>query len=170
MIERMDQNIGEVLKKIEEKNFAKNTLIIFKSDNGASRSGSNHPFSGFKGSLFEGGIRVPCIVKWLGVLPEGFIFHQPCMTMDFTVSMLRAAGNCMPSVRKLDGIDILKWIETKQPVKKRILFWRARRGQRTRKAVRDGKIKYIFEKVNNSIREYLFDLANDPAEKIKLIR
>jgi N-acetylgalactosamine-6-sulfatase len=168
MIERMDQCIGKILRKLEEKNLQDNTLVIFMSDNGASRSGSNLPFSGFKGTLFEGGIRVPCIVKWPGVLREGMVSNQPCITMDFSRSLVRSAGAKPPENRSFDGIDILRAIETNQPVQKRMLFWRARRGQQTIKAIRDGSLKYIRVQDGNEVEEYLFDLEQDPAEKINL--
>jgi len=169
MIERMDQCIGSILRKLKEKRFADNTLVIFMSDNGASHSGSNLPFSGYKGNLLEGGIRVPCITKWPGMLPEGTVSNQPCITMDFSRSIVRAMGAKPPANRPFDGIDILELIETNQPIQKRTLFWRARRGQRTRKAVRDGSLKYIHLQDGNDIEEYLFDLEQDPAEKNNLL-
>jgi len=177
MVERMDQCIGKILRKLEEgsrragsqKKLADNTVVIFMSDNGASGSGSNIPFSGYKGSLFEGGIRVPCIAKWPGVLPEGFVSDQPCMTMDFSASIVRAAGKIAPRNRPFDGIDILQLIETKRAVRERTLFWRARRGQSTRKAVRDGSHKFIWEQDGDKIEEHLFDLEQDPMEKNNLI-
>ena len=168
MIERMDQCVGKILRKLEDQNLQDNTLVIFTSDNGASPSGSNLPFSGFKGNLFEGGIRVPCIVKWPGVLREGTVSNQPCITMDFSRSIVRSAGGKPPENRSFDGIDILRAIETNQPVQKRTLFWRARRGQRTRKAVRDGFLKYIRLQEGNDVKEYLFDLEQDPAEENNL--
>jgi N-acetylgalactosamine-6-sulfatase len=168
MVERMDQCIGKILRKLEDQNSQDNTLVIFMSDNGASRSGSNLPFSGFKGNLFEGGIRVPCVVKWSGVLREGMVSNQPCITMDFSRSIVRSAGAKPPKNRSFDGIDILRAVETNQPVQKRTLFWRARRGQRTRKAVRDGFLKYIRLQEGNDVKEYLFDLEQDPAEENNL--
>ena len=168
MIERMDQSIGKVLKKLDERRLGDNTLVIFMSDNGASSSGSNLPFSGYKGNLFEGGIRVPCIAKWPGVLPEGMVSNQPCITMDFSRSIVRVAGAKPPMNRPFDGTDILELIEKKQPVRKRTLFWRARRGQSTRKAVRDGSLKYIWEQNGDDIKEHLFDLEQDPMEKNNL--
>jgi arylsulfatase A-like enzyme len=168
MIERMDHCIGRILRKFEDLNLQNNTLVIFMSDNGASPSGSNLPFSGFKGNLFEGGIRVPCIVKWPGVLRGGTVSNQPCMTMDFSRSVVRSAGAKTPENRPFDGIDILQAVETNQPVQKRTLFWRARRAQRTRKAARDGSLKYIRLQDGDDVKEYLFDLEQDPAEENNL--
>jgi len=169
MVERMDEGIGKILKTLKDRKIADNTLVIFMSDNGANKTGNNQPFSGYKGNLFEGGIRVPCIVKWPGVLEEGMVSNQPCITMDFSRSIIRAAGTKPPQNRPFDGIDILRVTETKQPVQKRTLFWRARRGQRTRKAVRDDFLKYIRLQEGNDIKEYLFDLEKDPAEKNNLL-
>jgi arylsulfatase A len=169
MVERMDEGIGKILKTLEDSKIANNTLVIFMSDNGANKKGDNQPFSGFKGNLFEGGIRVPCVARWPGVLEEGTVSNQPCITMDFSRSIVIAAGTRPPENRPFDGIDILQAIETNQPVQKRTLFWRARRGDRTRKAVRDGFLKYIRLQEGDDIKEYLFDLEKDPAEKNNLL-
>lgn len=168
MVEQMDKGIGKILKTLDDKKISDNTLVIFMSDNGANKTGNNQPFSGYKGNLFEGGIRVPCIVKWPGILKEGTVSNQPCITLDFSRSIVRAAGTKPPPNRPFDGIDILRAIESNQPVQKRTLFWRARRGQRTRKAVRDGFLKYIQLQDGDNIEEYLFDLEHDPAEKNNL--
>ena len=168
MVERMDEGIGKILRTLEDDKVADNTLVIFMSDNGANKTGRNLPFSGYKGNLFEGGIRVPCIVKWPGVLAEGMVSNQPCITMDFSRSIVRAARARPPRNRSFDGIDILRAAETNQPVQKRTLFWRARRADQTRKAVRDGSLKYICLQEGNDVNEYLFDLERDPAEKDNL--
>lgn len=165
MVERMDQGIGRILKTLDDNGLAENTLVIFMSDNGANRTGNNSPFSGFKGNLFEGGIRVPCIVRWPGVLDRGVVSEQPCMTMDFSCSIVRAAGTKPPAGRTFDGMDILQEVATNRPVQQRTLFWRARRGEWTRKAVRDGSLKYIRLQNDDDVKEYLFDLERDPAEK-----
>jgi arylsulfatase A-like enzyme len=169
MVERMDQGIGRILKSLDEAGLAENTLVIFMSDNGANKTGNNSPFSGYKGNLFEGGIRVPCIVKWPGVLAEGVVSDQPCMTMDFSFSIIGAAGAKPPAGREFDGIDILRVVATNRPVQKRTLFWRARRGEWTRKAVRDGFLKYIRIQNGDDVKEYLFDLERDPVEKNNLL-
>jgi hypothetical protein len=103
------------------------------------------------------------------VLPTGIVSDQPCITLDFSRSIVRAAGTKPGKNRPFDGIDILQTVETNQPVQKRTLFWRARRGHNTRKAVRDGSLKYIRLKQGDEIKEYLFDLERDPAEKNNLI-
>ena len=169
MVERMDEGIGKIVKALEKCKIADNTLVIFMSDNGANKTGNNSPHSGYKGNLFEGGIHVPCIARWPGVLAKGTVSNQPCMTMDFSRSIVRAAGVGPVKNRPFDGIDILEAVETNQPVRKRTLFWRARRGDRTRKAVRDGSLKYIRLKEGDKISEYLFDLEQDPAEKNNLL-
>jgi arylsulfatase A-like enzyme len=169
MVERMDEGIGKILKTLKDQGVADNTLVIFMSDNGANKTGDNSPFSGYKGNLFEGGIRVPCIAKWPGKLPRGAVSDQPCMTMDFSRSIVRVAGTKPPANRPFDGMDILEAVQTNQPVQKRTLFWRARRGEWTRKAVRDGFLKYISLQKGGNVKEYLFDLKHDPAEKNNLL-
>jgi N-acetylgalactosamine-6-sulfatase len=169
MVERMDKGIARILQTLDEENVTDNTLVIFMSDNGATGKGRNLPFSGFKGNLFEGGIRVPCIVKWPGVLAAGTASDQPCMTMDFSYSIVRAAGAGPPADRSFDGIDVLRAVETGRPIQKRTLFWRARRAERTRKAVRDGSLKYIRLQDGDKVEEYFFDLERDPAEQNNLL-
>jgi len=167
MVESMDAGVGGILRALEREGLAGNTLVIFMSDNGATRVGKNVPFSGNKGNVFEGGIRVPCVAKWPGVLPAGTISDQPCMTMDFSRSIVRAA-HAKPS-RPFDGIDILESVEAGRPVQPRTLFWRIRRANWTRKAVRDGLWKYIALENGTEVQEYLFDLDADPQEKDNLI-
>ncbi len=167
MVERMDEGVGAILNALRDYGLSQNTLVIFMSDNGATNMGRNGPFSGNKGNVFEGGIRVPCLVKWPGVLPQGVTTAQPCMTMDFTSSIVRAAGREAP--RSLDGIDILKLVESGGPVQPQTLFWRARRGEWTRKAVRDGDMKFIALDNAGKGQEYLFNLDTDPQEKNNLL-
>jgi N-acetylgalactosamine-6-sulfatase len=167
MVERMDEGVGAILDALHKTGVARNTLVIFMSDNGGTRIGRNEPFSGNKGNLFEGGIRVPCVATWPGGLPRGVVSEQSCMTMDFSRSVVRATG-AEPAC-SFDGIDILRLVETNAPVQSRTLFWRIRRGPWTRKAVRDGAMKYIALANGDSVQEYLFDLGADPREKSNLL-
>jgi len=169
MVERMDYGIGAILNTLDKTGLKENTLVIFMSDNGANKTGSNSPYSGHKGNLFEGGIRVPCIAVWPGVLRPGTTSDQPCITMDFSRSILAAARTAPPAKRPFDGIDILRAVRTNRPLQHRTLFWRARRAERTRKAVRDASLKYIHLRDGENTTEYLFDLEKDPAEKNNLL-
>ena len=89
--------------------------------------------------------------------------------MDLTASIARIAGVCPPRERPFDGIDILRDIQRGRTPHKRTLFWRARRGERTWRALRDGSLKYITQKDGDSFDEFLFDLNLDPQEKTNLL-
>ena len=169
MIEHMDKNIGRILQALDQKGFGKNTVVIFTSDNGGTASARNAPYSGIKGSTFEGGIRVPAIVRWPGVLPAGVVSEQVCATFDFTASIARIASVKTAGDRAFDGIDILAELEAKRPPQPRTLFWRARRGKTTWRAVRDGSLKLVSRQDGDEVQEYLFDLEGDPAEKRNLV-
>jgi len=169
MTGHMDAGIGRILRTLDEQGLAENTLVLFVSDNGANRTGRNTPFHGHKSSLYEGGIRVPCIVRFPGVLPRGKVVDDPTITMDLSVSMVRAAGGSPPKGRAFDGVDILRHVETGSALPNRPLFWRARRGERTWRAVRHGSLKYLSRQDAGKLHEWLFDLDSDPGEKIDLI-
>jgi N-acetylgalactosamine-6-sulfatase len=169
MIEHIDKCIGRILKVLDEKGLTGNTVVIFCSDNGGTGSARNAPLSRTKGSTFEGGIRVPAMARWPGVIPRGVVSNQVCITMDFSASIVRIAGATVPPGRQLDGLDILRLVETGQPPRKRTLFWRARRGGQTWWAVRDGDLKYIRCKDKGTADEYLFDLNEDIGERHNLL-
>ena len=169
MIEDMDAQIGRVLRELQAARLADNTVVIFASDNGGTKLARNAPFSGYKGTLFEGGIRVPLIIRWPGQIKPGTVCHQSAIMMDLTASILRIAGAKPPEGRPLDGIDIISHVQQGQPARPRTLFWRARRGQRTWWAVRDGSLKYIRLRDGQTTTQWLFDLARDPAERHNLL-
>src|SRR5262249_13632167 len=87
MVERLDEAVGRILAALEENQLAAQTLVIFTSDNGGTPSARPTPFRGFKGGLFEGGVRVPCLVRWPGVLPVKTTSDQVAITMDLTASI-----------------------------------------------------------------------------------
>jgi N-acetylgalactosamine-6-sulfatase len=169
MIEHMDKCIGRILKALDRNDLASNTVVIFSSDNGGTGSARNTPLSKAKGTTFEGGIRVPAVARWPGVIPSGTVSDQVCITFDFSASIVRIAGAKVPKGRQFDGIDILKLVEIGQPPQKRTLFWRGRRGDRTRWAVRDGDMKYIRAASAGRSEEYLFDLKDDVGETNDLL-
>jgi N-acetylgalactosamine-6-sulfatase len=168
VVERLDMGIGKILAAVREKGLADNTLVVFFSDNGGTRTARNAPFSGYKGGLMEGGIRVPCMVRWPGVLPRGKTSVQTTASFDLTRSILAAAGAAEPKGRPLDGIDVLARIAAGEPPVERTLFWRQRRGDLTWRAVRDGNLKYVSRTDAGEFEEHVFDLAADPAEQSDL--
>ena len=167
MIERLDTAAGRILDTLNEVGLAKNTLVIFASDNGGTGSARPCGLRGIKGTTFEGGIRVPCIVRWPGVLKAGQENVQPAATFDLTASILQAAGVVPP--RAMDGIDVLGILARGQTLPDRALFWRGRRGERTWRAVREGSLKYVSLVDASHHEEYLFDLAHDTAEQTNLL-
>jgi N-acetylgalactosamine-6-sulfatase len=169
MTEHMDKGIEEILTALEQTGLADNTVVIFISDNGGTDKARNAPFSGNKGGLFEGGIRVPCIVRWPGVLPAADELNFLSITMDLTASIARIARVSPAENRPFDGIDILWYIQRERIPPTRRLFWRARRGERTWRAVRAGFLKYITRRDRDKLDEFLFDLNLDPQEKTDLL-
>ncbi|MCM3874504.1 MAG: sulfatase-like hydrolase/transferase [Pyrinomonadaceae bacterium] len=160
MMKSLDDGIGEVLGALTKANLDRNTLVIFTSDNGGERFSYNWPFQGRKFSLYEGGIRVPAIVRWPGVVPTGEVSGQMSITMDWTATIL-AAGQTKPDPRfPLDGIDLMPAIRgtpPPTPYSDRTFFWR----NNNQDAVRRGRWKYL----NDGTREYLFDLTFDQTER-----
>ena len=169
MIEHMDARIGDLLSAIDDAGQRRRTLVVFMSDNGGTKLARNHPYSGTKGTTYEGGIRVPCIVRWPKRLPEGQVVTHPAMTLDFTWSLVRAGNAQVPKYRPFDGIDILAQIENDEPIKPRSLFWRGRRGERTWSAVRDGDLKRIWKRDGDQVESWLYDLKADPSEQHDLL-
>jgi arylsulfatase A-like enzyme len=167
MVESMDEAVGRILEMLQRLGFSENTIVVFSSDNGGTKSARPFPLRGFKGQTFEGGIRVPCIVRWPGVLKPGAESGTPAATFDLTASFAAAAG--VTPARPFDGIDILGHVAKDTTPPARDLFWRQRRGERTWRGVRSGSSKYVSETVGDKRMESLFDLSSDPAEKTDLL-
>ncbi|MBM4018032.1 MAG: N-acetylgalactosamine-6-sulfatase [Planctomycetes bacterium] len=165
MIEAMDAGVGKILRALDEKGLAAGTLVFFVSDNGGTGPGTNTPLSGGKGTTREGGIRVPCIARWPGVLPRGRAVETPAITMDLSVSLVAAAGARWPAGRTPDGIDILAYVRDGTAPPARPLFFRNRRGENTWRAVRDGSMKHLSRQSGEKTEQWLYDLAADAAEK-----
>ena len=170
MIEEMDRGIGEIMDVLERKGLAENTVVIFFSDNGATGFGNNGIFRGIKGQVFEGGIRVPCLVRWPGKIAPGTVSQQVFISMDLTYSVLNMAGVDVKSL-SLDGMDMLAHLVENKTDFDRTLFWRKKRSTDELHAVRDGNLKYIYNlKDGRVVQELLFNLSADPAEKHDLIK
>ncbi|HET7610096.1 MAG TPA: sulfatase-like hydrolase/transferase, partial [Gammaproteobacteria bacterium] len=160
MMRSMDEGIGRVLAALRRARLERDTLVIFTSDNGGERYSFHWPFSFQKLYLFEGGIRVPAIVRWPGVVPAGAVTEQAAITMDWTATILAAAGAQIDAARPLDGESLLPVLRGERAVYDRTLFWRTR----TRAAARIGRWKYVQE----GDAEHLYDLGVDLGEKTDL--
>lgn len=163
MLERVDLGVGRILDAIDRAGQRQNTIVIFTNDNGGEWLSRNAPLFQHKMSVWEGGIRVPAIVRWPGHIKPGSVSRQVGMTMDFTASVLAAAGALEPALQ-LDGIDLLPILEGRTPPVERTLFWRAH-AARQQRAVRSGSWKLVID-LN---RAMLFDLAVDVGERENVI-
>ncbi len=162
MLERMDYGIGQILAKLDQENLANDTLVIFTNDNGGERLSNNAPLFHHKSTLWEGGIRVPCLIRWKGKLPAGKVSAQIGITMDLTATAIAIAG--ANPARKLDGMNLIPLIQSTASVVNRDLFWRSSQAHIAQKAVRSGKWKYFSEGEN----QLLFDLDEDIGERKNL--
>ena len=159
MIHHMDEGIGWIMAALERQGIADNTLVVFTSDNGGERFSDNWPLVGGKMDLTEGGIRVPWIAHWPALIRAGSVSDQHCMTMDWSATMLEAAGAAADPDYPLDGVSLLPVLRDTASRFHRPLHWRMNhRGQR---ALRDGDWKYL--QVDG--HEYLFNIPADERER-----
>lgn len=164
MVERVDEGVGQILAALDRRDLARDTLVIFTNDNGGEWLSRNDPFSHHKSTLWEGGIRVPLIVRWPGRLPAGATSPQVAITMDLTASILSVAGVPRAEQPALDGIDVLPLLAEGVSTVERRLFWRISTRRMQQKAVRDGRWKLLIDDGQSR----LFDLAADPGEQHNL--
>jgi arylsulfatase A-like enzyme len=157
IVKSMDSGVGRILDALRSTGLDRNTLVIFTSDNGGERFSFNWPFSGQKFDLQEGGVRVPAIVRWPGVTTPGSKSDQAVITMDWTATMVAAAGGKPEAKYPFDGIDLMPVLSGKRSVFDRTFFWRTKR----QGAMRSGRWKYIRDDKN----EFLYDLSVDECEQ-----
>ena len=161
MVTSMDTQIGRVLAKLKELGIEDETLIVFTSDNGGERFSDTWPFSGIKTELLEGGLRVPLIISWPGVVAPGSETEQVAMSMDLMPTLLKAGGTAPDPEFPSDGIDLSQALKGASPEPREIFF---RYMNLDQKAMRDGDWKYL--KISDNT--YLFNVAEDPKERANL--
>jgi arylsulfatase A len=172
MVHRIDQYVGEVLDKLEEKGIAENTLIIFSSDNGAHQEGgadpeffdSNGQFRGFKRDLYEGGVRAPMIAWWPKKIKAGTTTDHIAAFWDLLPTFAAVAGNTITET--IDGISFLPTLTGEGDQKEHeYLYWEFHE-QGGKQAVRQGKWKAVKLEVFKSDQPILelYDLSTDPGE------
>ncbi|MGI9178697.1 MAG: sulfatase-like hydrolase/transferase, partial [Pirellulales bacterium] len=178
MIEEMDEAISTVLAALEEEGVADDTLVVFTSDNGGLSTAegsptSNLPFRAGKGYLYEGGIRVPLVVRWPGVAKPSSTSDVPVTTLDIAATLLDAGGASPPPDESLDGLSFRRLLEGSGTLPPRDLAWHyphySNQGSRPCAAIlagdsRDGmREKMILHDEDGRVE--LYDLAADEGEQ-----
>jgi len=170
IVERADRGVGDILRALDSLGLASNTIVIFTNDNGGEWLSRNEPFFHNKSSLWEGGIRVPAIIRWPGQIPANTVARQVAMTMDLTASILAATGTTIPPEARLEGMNIFPVLERHAAAIERTLFWRVGlpgvAAARHQTAVRSGDWKLIID----DGRPFLFNVRTDLGERTNLIR
>jgi arylsulfatase A len=157
----MDDAIGAVLDRLDEYQLADKTIVIFFSDNGGSGGADNQPLRGGKGRVFEGGVRVCCLMRYPPKIPAGSVNGQFLTAMELFPTLLNLAGIQPPDGVVLDGFDMLPVLSGERPSPRQSMFWK-RRGL---EAARVGHWKWV----NNDGDKFLFDLSQDIGEKNNLV-
>ncbi|UPG73761.1 sulfatase-like hydrolase/transferase [Roseomonas gilardii subsp. gilardii] len=162
MIAEMDRQIGRVMEALEKNGLARDTIIIFTSDNGGERFADTWPFSGHKTELLEGGLRVPAIISWPARIPAGRVSEQVTANMDWMPTLLAAAGAAPDPRYPPDGMNLLPHLAEGAPAVERQLFWRYK--SLWQRAARIGDWKYL-KMLDNT---FLFNVVADPLERANM--
>ncbi len=161
MIEVMDEGIGQIFEKLETLGLKENTLVIFCSDNGGLKEVANNGIlNGAKGSLLEGGHRVPAIARWPGYILPGSVTDQTILSMDFFPTFVNLVKSEEKQNLGFDGIDITRLLIEEKALSDRTLFWK----YRDQKVARNGEWKLLIDKDT----AYLYNLEADISEQIDL--
>ncbi|MDR3701833.1 MAG: sulfatase-like hydrolase/transferase [Candidatus Sulfopaludibacter sp.] len=188
MISALDDGVGQVLRTLRELHLEQNTLVLFGADNGATRearaglngkpatAGNNAPFRGNKFSAFDGGMHVPMIMNWPGVIPKGKVVHEVGSHLDLLPTIAKVAGASPPADRTLDGGDALPLVLEDAKSRHDAIFWSSggqlavRRGNW--KLVKDGKVFDGTPDGNKPLTGddalFLSNLEEDPGESVNL--
>ncbi|MEM9415020.1 MAG: sulfatase-like hydrolase/transferase [Planctomycetota bacterium] len=159
----LDRAVGKVLDALDAHGLAEDTLVVFANDHGGTRSHDNGPLNGSKGTLWEGGLRVPFVMRWPGVIDAGRVVEEPIITLDLFPTALAAAGIDESPGEPLDGINLLPHLaDGGDAIAQRTLYWKL--GDRW--AVRNGDLKLCVPGGRRGgTTMQLFDLANDLGEQ-----
>jgi len=165
MLRHLDLGVGSVVKKLKDEGLWGNTLFFFLTDNGGAKAmnANNGILRGFKGSLYEGGIRTPWVVSWPAKFSGGRTIDAPVISLDILPTVVEAIGTGRLAKRRFDGKSLLPLLTGKSTDHHPVLFWNSGE-EKAEWAVREGNWKA------HSLRGKLelFDLANDPSEKTNL--
>jgi arylsulfatase A len=186
VVEELDHRIGDILNTLKTEKLVQNTIVIFLSDNGpqGGQMAQANPYRGKKWSSLEGGTRVPCIIRWPGVIPAGKESNQLIGAIDFLPTLSHACGIDLKSVSKnspvIDGVNVLDTLTGKNGAvhpRKDLLYWHGKTGFH---AIRVGNWKLFLNRENAELPNdtnsgtgtgpVLFNLANEDEELTDLSR
>ncbi len=159
MVEVMDEGIGKIIQVLKETKQYENTIIVFLSDNGANRFGSNGELRGHKGGIYEGGSRVPAIFSYPDKVKKGMINNQIVLTMDLLPTFLDFIDQ-KPSSTHIDGISIKENLIHQTNLPERDVFF----AYGNNSFVRSGDWKLVYKKNKNGDKIELYNLSNDLQE------
>ncbi|WOH39590.1 sulfatase-like hydrolase/transferase [Thalassotalea fonticola] len=161
----LDESVGEVMNALDEFALTENTLVVFLNDNGGPSDYNfsiNKPFSGVKGTLYEGGVRVPFAMSWPGKIKANSEYKKMISSLDILPTALAAAGADLVGKNPIDGVDLLPFLSEKNSEQPhQTLFWR----RSAFAAVRDNDYKLVRYPDRPAV---LYDLSNDLAEEHNL--
>ncbi len=175
MVESLDENVGRLLDWLDDEGLRKDTIIIFTSDNGGMiRATENHPLRSYKGDIYEGGIRVPCIIEWPGVINPGSVSDMPIHGVDFYATLLAMTGLPQRPDHHQDSVNIVPLLKGEDPDFQRgPMFWHYPVGvphiahSFPGSVVRNGDWKYLRFYADG--REELYNLKDDIGETNNLL-
>ncbi len=170
MVEHLDRGVGRILDKLDQLNLEDDTIVIFTSDNGGfGRVTSNKPLRGAKGTPYEGGLRVPLIIRWPGRTQPGRTCAVPAITPDLFATIADGAGIQSPHTDERDGVSLVPLIDGEDALERDAIFWHFPhylRQQEPYSVIRAGDYKLI--EFLESRRIELFNLAEDLGETADL--
>ncbi|MEI6890797.1 MAG: sulfatase [Pontiella sp.] len=166
MVYELDQGVGQLLERVNELGLADNTVVWFLSDNGGMRKTSdNRPLRASKGSSYEGGLRVPMIVKWPGKIPRGVVMDEMVTSLDIGATAIAMAGGD-PKQSGLHGNDIRPYMtQQSKAAPHDVLYWHTARTAGMGGVIRDGDFKLI---INTKGKAELYNLKDDLSETTNL--
>ena len=170
MVRAIDRSVGRVLDALDQEGLAENTLVMFTSDNGGAGyigiPEVNQPFRGWKITMFEGGLRVPMMIKWPSKISAGTEVDVPVAHIDVMPTLASAAA-VQPEAAEIDGLNLLPLVTSQddQIWDRETLFWQNGHYQVVRHV--DWKLQ-INDRPTDGLQHWLFDLAEDPTEQNNL--